>query len=82
MDDKRDDKDRLENPLGISDAPIAPDPAAPVRASEDEEEARRRRNRALSAENDEGRSTGMDDVNRQHTGATGIDIGAGRGGTE
>ena len=66
----------LESPLGIAGSPVTPDPSAPVRASSDEEEARRRRKRGLSAENDVPRDP-LADINRDHKGATGIDMGAG-----
>ena len=66
----------LENPLGISGTPVTPDAPDHLRASNDEDEVRRRRQRGLSAENDEPRP-GMGDVNLDHKGATGIDMGAG-----
>jgi len=81
--DKRDRKEEreetqndLESPLGIAGTPVTPDAPAGLRASDDEAEARRRRDRGLSADNDTPRS-GMGDVNRDHKGATGIDMGAG-----
>jgi hypothetical protein len=76
---KEEDKDApidLENPLGIAGTPVTPDAPDHMRASNDEEEARRRRKRGLSAENDVPRDP-MADVNRDHKGATGIDMGAG-----
>jgi hypothetical protein len=66
----------LESPLGIAGSPVTPDAPAHMRASSDEEEARRRRKRGLSAENDVPRDP-LADVNRDHKGATGIDMGAG-----
>lgn len=76
---KEEEKDApidLENPLGIGGTPVTPDAPDHMRASNDEEEARRRRNRGLSADNDVPRDP-MADVNRDHKGATGIDMGAG-----
>jgi hypothetical protein len=73
------DENDLENPLGISGTPVTPDAPEHLRASNDPEEAQRRRKRGLSADNDEDRSSGMDDVNLNHKGATAIDIGADRG---
>ena len=66
----------LESPLGIAGTPVTPDAPEHMRASNDEDEARRRRNRGLSAENDVPRDP-MADINRDHKGATGIDMGAG-----
>jgi hypothetical protein len=78
-DRKRDDEESqndLDSPLGIAGTPVTPDAPDHLRASDDPDEARRRRDRALSAENDRPRP-GMGDVNRDHKGATGIDMGAG-----
>jgi hypothetical protein len=73
---KRDESQTdLENPLGIAGTPVTPDAPDRLRASSDEE-ARRRRNRGLSADNDVPRDP-LADVNRDHKGATGIDMGAG-----
>ena len=81
--DKRDRKEEreethndLESPLGIAGTPVTPDAPAGLRASDDEAEVRRRRNRGLSADNDTPRDP-LADVNRDHKGATGIDMGAG-----
>jgi hypothetical protein len=78
--DRTDDRDEsqndLETPLGIAGSPVTPDAPDHLRASNDPDEARRRRDRALSPEQDTPRS-GMGDVNRDHKGATGIDMGAG-----
>lgn len=79
-DDKRKDASEeptdLESPLGIAGTPVTPDAPDHLRASDDDEEARRRRRRGLSAEHDRPGS-GMGDVNLDHKGATGIDMGAG-----
>jgi hypothetical protein len=66
----------LESPLGIAGTPVTADAPDRLRASDDEAEARRRRDRGLSAENDVPRDP-LADVNRDHKGATGIDMGAG-----
>ena len=66
----------LESPLGIAGSPVTPDAPEHMRASNEEDEARRRRQRGLSAENDTPRDP-LADVNRDHKGATGIDMGAG-----
>jgi hypothetical protein len=72
--DERDEsKTDLESPLGIAGTPVTPD--GTVRSST-EEEAHRRRQRGLSAENDTPRDP-LADINRDHKGATGIDMGAG-----
>jgi hypothetical protein len=74
---KRDESQTdLESPLGIAGSPVTPDAPDRLRASNDEEEARRRRNRGLSAEHDTPRDP-LADINRDHKGATGIDMGAG-----
>ena len=79
--EKNEEQNDLENPLGIAGTPVTPDAPEHLRASDDEEEVRRRRKRAMAAENDEPDSTGtgMGDVNFDHKGATGIDLGAERG---
>jgi hypothetical protein len=81
--DKRDRKGEpdepetdLESPLGLAGSPVTPDAPEHLRASNDPDEAKRRRDRAMSAENDTPRDP-MADVNRDHKGATGIDMGAG-----
>jgi hypothetical protein len=66
----------LEDPLGIAGSPVTPDAPEHMRASNDPDEVRRRRQRGLSAEHDEPRDP-LADVNRDHKGATGIDMGAG-----
>jgi hypothetical protein len=74
---KRDESEtNLESPLGIAGAPVTPDAPERMRAADDAGEARRRRNRGLSAENDIPRDP-LADINRDHKGATGIDMGAG-----
>jgi hypothetical protein len=74
--DREEPKTDLESPLGIAGTPVTPDAPDHMRASDDDEEARRRRNRGLSADNDTPRDP-LADVNRDHKGATGIDMGAG-----
>lgn len=72
------ERDDLETPLGIARTPVPQDESDRIRAHEDEIDVRRRRERAAA----EKRSSGMDDVNRDHRGATGIDMGAGGHGME
>ena len=82
MDDRDrtpDEETSLENPLGIANAPVTPDAPEHLRASDDPEEVRRRRQRALAE--DPNPRLGMGDVNRDHKGATGIDMGSGGQGT-
>ena len=74
---QRDEKENeLDSPLGIAGSPVTPDAPEHLRASNDPAEARRRRDRGLSAEQDTPRDP-LADVNRDHKGATGIDMGAG-----
>ena len=67
----------LESPLGIAGTPVEPDAPENLRASNDPDEAKKRRRRAMADEHEPRR--GMDDVNYDHKGATGIDLGADRG---
>ena len=70
----------LADPLGIAGAPVTPDAPDHLRASDDDEEARKRRQRGLSADNDAPRVPTAD-INTDHKGATGIDMGSGGSGT-
>lgn len=82
-DDKRERDEAetdLESPLGIAGTPVTPDAPDHLRASTDDEEARRRRKRALEDDHDPRR--GMDDINYEHKGATGIDLGGHERGTK
>lgn len=79
--ERNEEQNDLESPLGLAGSPVTPDAPEHLRASDDEDEARRRRNRALSADNDAPRTDGLGDINRDHKGATGIDMGAGGSGT-
>ncbi len=63
--------------LGLGGSPVPKMPGDPS-ASNDPESVSRRRERALSSDNDTGAAAGSDD---QH-GATGIDMGAGGHGTD
>ena len=85
--DKRDRKPErdemetsLEDPLGIERTPVKPDAPEHLRASNDPDEAKRRRRRALPDEHEARR--GMDDVNYDHKGATGVDLGGAERGTK
>jgi hypothetical protein len=81
--DKRDRKEQendLDSPLGIAGTPVTPDAPEHLRASDDPEEVRKRRNRAMNPADDPSTpGSGMSDVNFDHKGATGIDLGADRG---
>jgi hypothetical protein len=73
---REESQNELDDPLGIAGSPVTPDAPEHLRASNDPNEARRRRDRGLSAEHDTPRDP-LADVNRDHKGATGIDMGAG-----
>jgi hypothetical protein len=76
-DDRKDDE-TLESPLGIAGTPVTPDAPEHLRASDTDADVRRRRARAgLGPDLDPTHASGMGDVNVEHKGATGIDMGAG-----
>ena len=80
MDEDRQD---LANPLGISGEPVPQDESDRIRASNDEESVRRRRQRAgIGPFGDDRTTDGLGDLNVDRDGATGIDMGAGGGGTD
>ena len=74
------DEDRmsLADPLGIAREPVSQD--SNVKASSDEESVRRRRKRA-GLDEFQDRSTGIDDLDLDPHGSTGIDMGYGGSGT-
>jgi hypothetical protein len=76
----RDDRMDLDDPLGIAREPVTKDDR--IRASTDEESVRRRRKRAGLGPDLEERSTGLDDLDMDPSGATGIDMGYGGQGTD
>lgn len=79
MSDKRDDRDddkATSGILGLGGSPVPKSPADP-KASDDEESVARRRSR-MSGEGD---TITPEDPDRQRSGATGIDMGAGGQGT-
>jgi hypothetical protein len=78
-DDDRDDLD-LESPLGLADEPIRRNPEDHL--PQGSHASRRRRTRALGEDGIERRSSGLDDLNTEHDGATGIDMGYGGSGTD
>ena len=79
--DREDDRMDLESPLGLAGEPVPKDDR--IRASNDEESVRRRRARAgLGHEVEERHSTGLGDLNAEHDGASGIDMGYGGEGTD
>ena len=79
-----DDKIDLESPLGLSGEPVKKDANDDrIRASNDEEEVRRRRARAgLGYQVEERHSTGLGDLNTDLDGAAGTDMGYGGEGTD
>ena len=84
-DERRDDSDTDETPsrpqsgdvLGLGGSPVPKMPGDPS-ASSDPESARRRRERGIADEEPLSGAGG----DRQHSGATGIDMGAGGQGTD
>ena len=76
-----DDRIDLESPLGLAGEPVEKDDR--IRASNDEESVRRRRQRAgLGHKVEERHSTGLGDLNVDPDGAAGIDMGYGGEGTD
>jgi hypothetical protein len=77
------DRDRkedntLDSPLGIAGSPVTPDAPEHLKAQDDEASIRRRRARAgLGPDADDRTTDGLGDLQRDHKGATGIDMGAG-----
>jgi hypothetical protein len=75
--DKKDDN-TLDSPLGIAGSPVTPDAPDHLKAQDDEASIRRRRARAgLGPDADDRTTDGMGDLQPDHKGATGIDMGAG-----
>ena len=70
----------LEDPLGIADEPIVQKPEDHLRPGD--HASRKRRMRALGEDGIDRRSTGLGDLNTEHDGATGIDMGSGGSGTD
>ena len=72
------DENTLDSPLGIAGSPVTPDAPDHLKAQDDEASIRRRRARAgLGPDADDRTTDGMGDLQRDHKGATGIDMGAG-----
>jgi hypothetical protein len=81
--DRKDEQNDLESPLGIAGTPVTPDAPDHLRASDDPDEVRKRRARGMSVDTDPSTpGSGMADVNLDHKGATGIDLGAHERGTK
>ena len=79
----RKDETTLDDPLGIAGSPVTPDAPDRLRATNDEADVRRRRARAgIGPDQDDRTTDGLGDLNRDHKGATGIDMGAGGEGTQ
>jgi hypothetical protein len=75
--DRKDDN-TLDSPLGIAGTPVTPDAPDHLRAQDDEASIRRRRARAgLGPDADDRTTDGLGDLQPDHKGATGIDMGAG-----
>ena len=77
---RHDDDLDLENPLGIADEPVTQTPEDHLPSGDPS--SRRRRARALGEDGIEHPSSGLDDLNTEHDGATGIDMGYGGTGTD
>lgn len=71
---------KLEDPLGIADEPIVQKPEDHL--PQGDHASRKRRSRALGEDGIDHRSTGLGDLNTEHDGATGIDMGYGGSGTD
>jgi hypothetical protein len=75
--DRKDDN-TLDSPLGIAGSPVTPDAPDHLKAQDDEASIRRRRARAgLGPDADDRTTDGLGDLQPDHKGATGIDMGAG-----
>jgi hypothetical protein len=75
--DRKDDN-TLDSPLGIAGSPVTPDAPEHLKAQDDEASIRRRRARAgLGPDADDRTTDGLGDLQPDHKGATGIDMGAG-----
>ncbi len=75
---REDEKLDLEDPLGIAQEPVPQDASDRIRASNDEASVRRRRRRAgIGPFGDDRTTDGMGDLQTDHKGATGIDMGYG-----
>lgn len=83
MDDRSTQKTDLDDPLGIAQTPVAADAPEHLRPTDDEASVRRRRERAgLGRDADDRTTDGMGDLNRDHKGATAIDMGHGGEGNQ
>ena len=78
---RRHDEDQtdLESPLGLADEPITQNPEDHLPSGDPA--SRKRRTRALGEDGIDRRSTGLGDLNTEHDGVTGIDMGYGGSGT-
>lgn len=74
----RKDENTLDSPLGIAGSAVTPDAPERLKAQDDEASIRRRRARAgLGPDADDRTTDGLGDLQKDHKGATGIDMGAG-----
>jgi hypothetical protein len=78
--DSGEDRMDLDDPLGIAREPVPVTKEDRIRASNDEDEVRRRRRRAMGEDVEESR-LGVGDLDDDPLGATGIDMGSGGKGT-
>jgi hypothetical protein len=81
--DRKDEQNDLESPLGIAGTPVTPDAPERLRPSDDPDEVKKRRARGVGTDVDASTpGSGMSDVNLDHKGATGIDLGGHERGTK
>ena len=80
MSTRDDDRIDLESPLGIAQEPVAHDPL--IHAEDDEASRKRRRERALGPRVEERHTDGLGDLDSEHDGASGTDMGYGGDGTD
>ena len=77
---RHDERNDLADPLGIADQPVAQNPEDHL--TRGDHASRKRRVRALGEDGIDRQSTGFGDLNTEHDGATGIDMGYGGSGTD
>jgi hypothetical protein len=79
MSSRRKDTNDLEDPLGIAHEPVTQNPEDHLPQTETN---RRARARALGEDGIERHTDGLGDLNVDHDGASGIDMGSGGDGTD
>jgi hypothetical protein len=80
MNRRHDDHNDLADPLGIADQPVTQ--TAEDHLVRSDHASRKRRVRALGEDGIDHQSSGLGDLNTEHDGATGIDMGYGGSGTD